>query len=361
MSANRRDMIQTSRFLSRCERIGAVVFHGGMMILLIIAACSRHRPHDSDRLEFIPPADSLSLEQATISISKQVEQFFDTADSCSREFICRMIDSAAAGLAQRCAHMNGPAIADSILTLVYGQWGIGFDPCDTCIGTLLPCRVFQQRRGACVGVSLIILMLAERLHCPIYGVLLPGHFFCRYDDGETRYNIEPNRAGFRHPDTYYRQRYMVGSFPWYDMRCLTNHEVVGVLCYNVATILLSRKQLDAAETLFSETIRRLPDFAEARGNLALTLAQRDRFNAAESLFTALGVRYPAMPNLALNHGAIAMARRDYEAAVAVYRRGLSTAPTDAKLLGALAEAFDALGTHDSAQSYRTAAAHAGSR
>ena len=104
-----------------------------------------------------------------------------------------LIDSAADSLlnvlGDKAAGSNG---AHAIINVVYETWKIGFDPCDTLVETLLPELVYAHKKGACLGVSLIILMLAEKLRCPIHGVLLPGHFFCRFDDGNVSFNIEPN-------------------------------------------------------------------------------------------------------------------------------------------------------------------------
>ena len=58
----------------------------------------------------------------------------------------------------------------------------------------LPC-VIENKKGHCLGLSLLYLALAERLGLPIYGVAAPGHTFVRYDNGETRINIETTEKG----------------------------------------------------------------------------------------------------------------------------------------------------------------------
>ncbi|MFA5795283.1 MAG: transglutaminase family protein [Candidatus Brocadiia bacterium] len=63
--------------------------------------------------------------------------------------------------------------------------------------------VLGKREGTCVPLSIIYLCLAERLDLPIYGVTLPKHFFVRYDDGETRINIDPVKKGIEVDDNSY--------------------------------------------------------------------------------------------------------------------------------------------------------------
>jgi hypothetical protein len=47
-----------------------------------------------------------------------------------------------------------------------------------------------RKRAHCVTIGIIYLCLAERLNLPIYGVIVPGHLFLRYDDGKTKINID---------------------------------------------------------------------------------------------------------------------------------------------------------------------------
>ena len=174
-------------------------------------------------------SDGLSLEQACFLISRHAMTVCGGSDTTSLKSFFHILDSTAAALGESLADKKpASAGADSIVNCVYAAWGIGFDPRDTMLETLLPHLVYKNKKGACLGVSLIMLVLAEKLGCPVYGVMLPGHFFCRYESAAVRFNIEPNKAGFRHPDEYYRDRYAVASRPWYDLSNLTKTAVIGV-------------------------------------------------------------------------------------------------------------------------------------
>lgn len=48
----------------------------------------------------------------------------------------------------------------------------------------------RRRMGQCLPIGILYLSLAERLNLPILGVIIPDHFFVRYDDGYNRINID---------------------------------------------------------------------------------------------------------------------------------------------------------------------------
>ena len=41
--------------------------------------------------------------------------------------------------------------------------------------------VMDRRQGYCLSLSILYLAVAERLGLDVYGVVVPGHFFVRYD------------------------------------------------------------------------------------------------------------------------------------------------------------------------------------
>jgi tetratricopeptide (TPR) repeat protein len=310
-------------------------------ICVLFAACSREAPKRVPAFPLL--GDGLSLEQSCMSLSAYLAAALENADTDSFGSFYSVLDSTAAGLGRSLNGRNSSvAAADSILAVVYHRWGIGFDPGDTVLETLLPNLVYTNKKGACLGVSLIMLMLAEKLRCPLYGVLLPGHFFCRFDNGATRFNIEPNKSGFGHPDDYYRERYQVGNRPWYDLKNLSKRETIGVLCYDAGTICLNRKRCDRAVIFFREAARTLGGLPEARGNLALALAWKGNLDSAMAVFDSLFREHPDFVNLAANYGAVAMDAHRYEKARDIFRKGLDYFPEDTTLLSGLSQAYGKL-------------------
>ncbi len=312
-------------------------------ICFLSASCSREARKPVPAFPLL--GDGLSLEQSCVSLSKYLGAVLADADTNSSGSFYRILDSAAAGLGRSLNAGNAStAAADSILAVVYHRWSIAFDPRDTAPQSLLPHLVYKNRKGACLGVSLVMLMLAEKLRCPFYGVLLPGHFFCRFDNSKTRFNIEPNKSGFSHPDDYYRQRYPIADRPWYNLKNLSKEEAIGVFCYNAGTICLDRARCDPAVILFREAARRLGGLPEARGNLALALARRGSPDSAMIVFDTLFREHPDFVNLAANYGGVAMEAKQYEKAERIFKKGLEYFPEDSVLLLGLSQVYLVLET-----------------
>ena len=84
--------------------------------------------------------------------------------------------------------------------LIYRRLGIRssrdiHNPCN-----LLPTSVLARKEGYCVGIAALYLALAERLDLPIRAVAMPSHVYLRWDDGQTRIDIETMALGGPVPD-----------------------------------------------------------------------------------------------------------------------------------------------------------------
>jgi len=69
--------------------------------------------------------------------------------------------------------------------------------------------VMDRKQGYCLSLSIVYLSIGERLGLPLYGVVVPGHFFVRYDDGKNRINIETTHNGNTPPDSYYIEQFKI--------------------------------------------------------------------------------------------------------------------------------------------------------
>ena len=63
--------------------------------------------------------------------------------------------------------------------------------------------MLKTKNGYCMNLSLLYLIIADKLNLPIYGVGLPNHFFVRYESERTRINIESTESGASYPDSFY--------------------------------------------------------------------------------------------------------------------------------------------------------------
>jgi tetratricopeptide (TPR) repeat protein len=309
------------------------------ILLFCFSACTNNHVNGRKSLSFYL-ADSLSLKEACIRISSDLCSGPQGATRIENQrAFYAAVDKTGDSLFKALGpDAHGPQGAYAIIRLVYDRWGIGFDARDTIVETLLPETVYMKKKGACLGVSLIILLLAEKLECPVHGVLLPGHFYCRFDNGTDRFNIEPNKSGFNHPDDYYREKYLSEKKPWYDLKNLLAKETVGVLCFNAGNLFLKRKDFSRARAYFAESVRRLPTFIEAKGNVALTFAQSGDLEKSKMLFDTLFNKVPDLNGLAGNYGAVLIASKDFKKAKEVFTKGLFYFPNDSSLLAGLAKA-----------------------
>ncbi len=69
--------------------------------------------------------------------------------------------------------------------------------------------VIDKKEGYCLSMSILYLSIGERLGLPLHGVVVPGHFFVRYDDGRVRFNIETTSKGGNASDEHYIKKFKV--------------------------------------------------------------------------------------------------------------------------------------------------------
>ncbi|MFC1584186.1 tetratricopeptide repeat protein [Fibrobacterota bacterium] len=232
---------------------------------------------------------------------------------------------------------------------VYEKRGITFDSSQYRIENIVPHLVWNNQRGSCLGVSLIFLMMGEKLNLPFHGVLLPGHFFVRYDDGSRRINLEPNRGGYSYTDSEYRKKYGVTDSSWYDLRNLTVDEVVSVFAYALGNIFLEGGKYDLAIEQYESCLNTIKDFGEAMGNMAIAYAGNDRPDKALELLSRARSLHPPLPDLHKNLGALLSQQDKFKQAIREYQAGLKKSPGDADLLCGLAAAYYHSGSRDRAK------------
>jgi tetratricopeptide (TPR) repeat protein len=311
-----------------------------VLILALFCAPDKSRHKAIVIPSFEPLADSLSLEKACERISFDISSRVGKKDASDLALFYRTVDSAADSLIRALGKDAVTLVGEhAILDVVYRNWKMTFDPRDDALETLLPHCAFKEKKGNCMAVSLMILMLAQQLGCPIDGVVLPGHFFCRYNDGADRVNIEPNKEGYNHPDDYYRTKYLSNDQAWYTLQAVKKKEAIGVFFYAVGTLFLKRSDFGFAAACLKESCRRFPSLVEAQGNHALALALCGRSDTAMTIFEALFEKYPSAVNLAANYGAVAMASGRPQKAFEIFKKGLVHFPNDPKLLTGLSQAY----------------------
>ena len=315
------------------------------VLLCSVVSCKHTSMTNQSQPEAVwkPLSDTLSLEQACKTLSLQLVSQSAGFDTIGQKQFYTMLDSTALYLRNSLGKRSEtPDGAHEIISTIYRTWHISFTSNNTVFATLLPQSVYSNRLGNCLGTGLLILLLAEKLHCPIYGVLLPGHFYCRYDNGNITANIEPNKFGINHNDDYYRSHYSITDTTLYTLRNMTKKEVIGLLCYNAGTLCMAQGTMRTARALFRDALKRLPDYPEIQGNYALAYAKAGEPDSSLMVFLPLFKKYPGMNNLAINYGMVALYAHRYKLADSVFAIGLHYFPNNTALLNGRAAAKKAL-------------------
>jgi regulator of sirC expression with transglutaminase-like and TPR domain len=193
-------------------------------------------------------------------------------------------------------------VADDINAVVFGEFGFErqVDSADTRFFQLS--SVIGDRRGSCLGLGALYLVIAERIGIPLDGILLPGHFFVRTRGrGQGHHNVELLRRGEAMPDDWYRKKYG----PWPEassayFRPVSVTELVAIHWYNRGNDLRASGDLAAAERCYARAAREFHDFAEAHASLGAVQQLRGAFAEAGASYAEAVRAWPDLPGLAGN-------------------------------------------------------------
>lgn len=216
---------------------------------------------------------------------------------------------------------------DILIHAVYSRQQIVFDREMSDLEGMLPQLTYRSKKGRCLGIGLIMLLVAEKTDMPLYGVHIPGHFFLRYDTANKQYrNVEPNKHGVSHPDKYYKQQYHITHSHEYAFRNLSPEEVCGMLYYNMGIALMKEQQYKKAEEFFIEATNLYPSKPQIYGNLAILYTNQKKYDNARSMFQKCWEVDPYLDNLYLNYGRFEESRKNLESALKIYRKGTQIFP-----------------------------------
>lgn len=143
---------------------------------------------------------------------------------------------------------------------------------------MLP-EVLRRKQGHCLGLSCLYLVLARLIKLPIVGVAAPGHFFCRYEKGEERFNIEMTLRGVEWSDETYAERYGLSDEAIEKgiyLRSLGDLEVLVEVLNNRGNYFWKRGRQDEAARDIGRATKVSKDFARGyagKGFMALCRGQ----------------------------------------------------------------------------------------
>jgi len=138
------------------------------------------------------------------------------------------------------------------------------DPKDLFLHTVL-----DKKRGYCLSLSVLYLSLGERLGLPLYGVVVPEHFFVRYDDGQVRFNIETTGKGGSADDEHYIKKFGVPTDNGDSiyMKNLSKKQTLGCFLNNLGNSYNDVGDADAALRALERAVDLNPSLAESLTNL----------------------------------------------------------------------------------------------
>jgi tetratricopeptide (TPR) repeat protein len=209
--------------------------------------------------------------------------------------------------------------------------------------------VLEKKSGYCLGLSILYLSIAERLGLPIYGVVVPGHFFVRYDDGQRQFNIETTSNGAVADDEHYIEEFNPPSGPrTLYMKNLTKKQSLGCFFNNLGNSYMEVGDTDKAFEVLLRAVQINPLLSEANMNLGnVYLTKKMPLQAVEQYekaLTIIGNDAKAMNNLASAY----MQLGDYPKAESYYKTALSLDPEYIDVYQNLANAMQMQGRYEDA-------------
>ncbi len=186
------------------------------------------------------------------------------------------------------------------------------DPSDFLLGGVL-----KNKRGNCLGLSVLCLALAERAGLKLYGVPVPsrlsgaGHLLVRYDDGAARENFDPTRDGTAFPDDYYKELFKLRPEDLKDGYILGNAKKKDVLCLLLVNLGGARVESDAPLTalpLLEQAIAMKPNYAYAYNNLGAARLRLCDLNGAQANYAKALTLQPGLTGARLGLADIAIQR-----------------------------------------------------
>ncbi len=250
--------------------------------LLLMAACRQE-----------PPLEARSeLAASLLAVSESVRVALDPQIPKADDVTARLDELV--GQARALVQKDDKDAAAALAELLFETHGYVREVDDAgIVHTLLP-YVVENKKGSCVGLSALYLVLAEQAGIQAKGMLVPGHFFVRVLRGERVQNVELLRRGEVMSEKWYRGKWPHPEGADY-MRPLSAKETAAVLLYNAANAFRDRGRLERAKQMYERVIEVLPRFAEPRANLGSVYEREgDTPSACRCYARALAIN-PALP------------------------------------------------------------------
>ena len=142
--------------------------------------------------------------------------------------------------------------------------------------------MLKTKNGYCMNLSLLYLIIADKLNLPIYGVGLPNHFFVRYESERTRINIETTESGASYPDSFYENRFGLKfekKTPFFT-QSLNKKQSLGAYLSNIGMVYYKNSRPKKSIFYLKPSTEINPLSIEAHNNLANIYGEIKQHNSA---------------------------------------------------------------------------------
>ncbi len=138
--------------------------------------------------------------------------------------------------------------------------------------------LLRTRKGYCMNLSLLYLILGQKLRVPLYGVALPNHFFVRYEKAGLEINIETTEGGVSYPNAFYQQRFGFSeqNKNSYFMKNLNARQTLGAYFSNVGMVYYQNQQPERAIFYLTLSTTINPKSIDAQNNLANIYSEQNK-------------------------------------------------------------------------------------
>jgi len=292
------------------------------------------------------PDEEIDLATAIMILYKEWDASFDVAGSLEE------IDRMALELEARISPGDSPEKAVSLINqyLFEGSAysGLAYPGYMRKLEDSALPSVIENKKGNCLGLSLLYLALAERLGLPFYGVAVPEHIFVRYDDGRKRINIETTSEGRKYRDSTYEIAHMLHptyrDYNFY-LRNLFKREMIGVFLSNFGIAYYRKGMYHEAIAAYQKASDISPNHAEVYGNLGVVYGTVGMYDEAIVMFKKALIFNPNAAGVHYDLGIAYYIKGMYDEAIAEYKRAVVFNPNDTEAHYGLSLAYYAEGEY----------------
>ncbi len=189
-------------------------------------------------------------------------------------------------------------------------------------------KILNEKKGVCLSLSIIYLIIAEKLNLSIYGILIPGHMFVRYEtEGRTGINVETTYGGkefydyfaFSGIDILNKDKLLYG-------KKLNKKQVIAAYLNNIGIIFEIKKDFKKAKIIYDRILQILPDLPEVYNNLAYIYIKEQNFTKAEETLKKVIEIYPDNLIANTNLGLLYYSEKRFNIAEIYLRKSLNIYP-----------------------------------